>query len=804
MSEMSSEKQLRKKRRRRRKKRFLKFSFRFHFQNQHIYYALLLLWGVVLLTGGGLPFFSKALALIGMGALIAWKPPRLSEQPWILWGGAGSLLLTLAMLVVPRFGGVGPTFAALKENFQLEIPRTLSVQPQATTEILFIQVALIGTLLLVLNHPLSSTSRREVMRVLIVVLACFGLGILVGNAVHARWVFAEQAQVFSFIANRNQMANLMMIGVVLCFGTTWGSLEKKGNWALLGIFLLVILLLALFELRSRACLILAFLGILTWIALKSMRGRRAPYIKAGIPVTLLLFSLFLYFGDESRDRVLDQITAGTSLTADFRLLIYRDTLAMFLERPWTGFGYGNFEAVFPQFRDLTFQAQRVVHPESDLFWLLTEGGVIGLAFILLLVAGILKITFPRMQEERDSARLLGFLCLILFLFHSFVDVSGHRIVTLLLAIFLVGMGVRRRDREQARELPAFYPLVWRGVGVLVLLLGVTWWASPLASIPTKEEHYRVLFEDSLAQSLESNDFQKLESLSTAYVAAFPVSYQSHFNRARAQLLQRQTAAAAQQFRIARFLNPVSQRLTFWEGEVWLGINPQWSLDAWRETLNRPEDPNHDFRRQMANYYSKYPQIQEGLLQLSEVDGGLRLFLLRQLNGRQFNTELERDIAYDPTLSLYSPEARSFLLRRWARFGGGEPLFAFIRENPEVVEHPWELEAVGLANAGQTREAIRTIRGALGQPEIPVDSNLTDVLQLEREFRRNPRDLLRGAVLLKKQIEEKRWAQALQTALVMSRNPDAPSYVYFWAGEIYFMQDELENSWSFFEEYLDRR
>lgn len=792
------------KRRRKRKHHWWKLRFEYAFRPLHVYFALLGIWALVLFTGGGIPYFSKALGLLGIGLLLIWKPPRQNENPWIWVGCLGSILLTLATLVLPRWGGVGPTFLPLVENFDLLVPGTLSIQPRATLEVLALQVALIGTLLVLLNYPLSPGSRKEMMRLLIVGIFLFSLGVVAGNAVGARWIFTEHAQVFSFISNRNQMANLVMIGAVLSFATSWESFGKKGNWAILGVFLTIVLFLALFQLRSRACLFLAFAGILAWIVFKSLRGRRGPYMKVGIPVTLLLFSLFLYFGSESRDRILEQLTAGSSVFSDFRLHVYRDSLAMFLERPWTGFGLGNFEAAFPRFREASFKSESAIHPESDLFWILTESGLVGLALVVILLTGIFQIITPRSSGEKDSTRVLAFMALVLFLVHGLVDVSGHRLATLLVALFLVGLATRRRDRESARLLPHFYPWAWRGAGLVLVLVGVSWLGSPLVSIPTKREHYGELFDQKLRESQQTNRYTDLDSLTRSYAAAFPLDYLSHFKRARALLLQGQSQAAGREFRITRFLNPTSPRFTYWEGEAWLTVNPQWSLDAWRETLNRPRDTQHNYRRRIADHFPRYPEIQEGLLQLSEADTELRFLLLNHLNGPRFVRELERDIDYDPMLSLYGPEDRVALLRKWARFGGGQALLDFIEKNPEVVEDSWELKAVGLANTGQVREAIRSIRSALGQPEIPVEVEVVDVVQLEREFQRSPQDVLKGAILLKKQIQEKRWSQALQTAQTLSRNPNAPPYIYYWAGEIYFMQDDIENSWAFFEEYLDRR
>ena len=59
--------------------------------------------------------------------------------------------------------------------------------------------------------------------------------------------------------------------------------------------------------------------------------------------------------------------------------IYRDATDMIVDAPLTGFGLGSFSAVFPQYRDASASYHRLAHPDSDFFWLASEGGLIAVA-----------------------------------------------------------------------------------------------------------------------------------------------------------------------------------------------------------------------------------------------------------------------------------------------------------------------------------------------------------------------------------------------------------------------------------------
>jgi len=88
----------------------------------------------IILTGGGISLLSRVVALVGVGALLIWKPPGKVSNPWILAGGFGLFLWGVLSLIIPRFGGVGPSLSPLVETYGLSLPDTLSAQPFATVE----------------------------------------------------------------------------------------------------------------------------------------------------------------------------------------------------------------------------------------------------------------------------------------------------------------------------------------------------------------------------------------------------------------------------------------------------------------------------------------------------------------------------------------------------------------------------------------------------------------------------------------------------------------------------------------------
>ncbi len=258
------------------------------------------------------------------------------------------------------------------------------------------------------------------------------------------------------------------------------------------------------------------------------------------------------------------------------------------------------------------------------------------------------------------------------------------------------------------------------------------------------------------------------------------------------------------FRRVRFLNPTSARLAYEEGLAWYPIDPDRAIQAWRVALTRPWNSGFDLVSALVGLYRRNPSLRPKVLDISYVNRDFRYALLVEARPAVFNRQIEEDLRYDSRLSAYSDGQRRELLKRWAQTGSGEMLLELLRQHPDIVMHAWELEALALAGSGELRAAVRTVRREIGRPEIPTLEVDTSPVRLEREFRANPRDLLKGATLLKMQIEARLWPQALQTATIMSRSPNCPSYVFYWQGEILFMQEELDRSWSAFSRFLDAR
>ncbi len=99
-----------------------------------------------------------------------------------------------------------------------------------------------------------------------------------------------------------------------------------------------------------------------------------------------------------------------------RSTIYPQTIAMFMERPWSGYGYGSFEGAYMRYTADKYAAgefeqpghPNLAHPHNELILWGVEGGVLALLALLIAAAMVLLALF----RMKDRPLALGLLALL--------------------------------------------------------------------------------------------------------------------------------------------------------------------------------------------------------------------------------------------------------------------------------------------------------------------------------------------------------------------------------------------------------
>ena len=198
--------------------------------------------------------------------------------------------------------------------------------------------------------------------------------------------------------------------------------------------------------------------------------------------------------------------------------MFRDTLKMIQDAPLTGVGLGNFSTIFPQYRNLSRTEHNVVHPESDLTWLATEGGLVVILFLAILIVSYFRKCRASMNGRSGAYRTIALIGVIMFLVHGLFDVSGHRPGTAYFAIIFAALALPNPLKNR----PTFKPVIWRCLGAGLLFIGVLWIIGGLFYLPTHSTMALDIEESRAVESRSLHDLDRASQAVDAVIALQPM------------------------------------------------------------------------------------------------------------------------------------------------------------------------------------------------------------------------------------------------------------------------------------------
>lgn len=417
------------------------------------------------------------------GLLMVWQPvcSRISKPCWIfaaIWF-FGSLAAFLPSSLIPM-----PAWREILEAGGIDSGRRITPQPWAALGSMA-EMTAIGAVALWAAH------QQACRRTFFAMAFAVAVGIYALLAWQAPEIlnFKSNAHgTFGFFPNRNHTATLLVMGGVVSLGLLAQGIRRRKLWQTgSGAVILLFLLWVLFSLSiSRAGVVLIGSGGVFWLVLAGKRYRGG---NAGKAVALAMGGgLLIFFLLETPVRLRIEQTVGSlgsDLTQpgtnpirsrlenlDSRVAIYRDTTAMIADAPWSGWGLGQFSAVFPQYQNESagLAGRHCLHPESDWLWMAAESGIPAtLALSSLALAVILPVVVS-IRHGRSRAVRAGLLVAALILpLHGLIDVPGHRFSLLWTSALLLALA--SGDRGQSRS-PRAAAAGWRLAGVTIAGFGL--------------------------------------------------------------------------------------------------------------------------------------------------------------------------------------------------------------------------------------------------------------------------------------------------------------------------------------------
>ncbi len=754
--------------------------------------------GVILLiiTGGGTNVYSEgfAFAWVGVGLILF---PIKSIPGYKLTILLSLLFVWIVGAAFLPFNFLRPDWFSQAETQGLKTHFALSIHPSITLEKSIFFITGLCWLLLCMGNILGRHDRYRIFKYATIALGSLGLIVVAGLNFNFQHPLTWGTHKFSFFPNHNQNGIVLAIGAILAMGLLVRAIRRKEWKGALYFIIVSVITLALMQGMSRGALLALGLGVILILLLTMENQSFSFYVKVGLPLILVFASFFIIYGQSLLFEFISLIYAGTG-DEEIRFQIYKDTFAYLFQNPWLGVGIGNFRYVFPFMRENTLTPQSVHHPESDFLWIWGETGLPGL--ILVCAALVLLVSRLHMKDLffLKGLRLIGFIAFAVFLVSALIEVSGHRLGTVMLAILIYGM-IQSDHAEIIRI--SFLPILSRFVGICLMVTSTVWLLNDLIGWDLKTQSAIDVTQSTLETQFEHHSPEELQQVLERYAEIYPFMSSIYQMQGLLHLYQiSEIEEVDQAFQRASFLRPNDPQIFLQQGIAWINYDHRKAVNSWYNALNLSENRQELFRRILiATPEFQLQHLRPLTLDFVEV----RFSYFRYLKGfkdaylRQVNLEL----AVNPTLEGFSSEQKELILLLLTQYDDQGQLGRLITNFPILGSENWSLKAYAASNEGNYQEASRLAMLNIGKPEMIDLMRGRTYADIRSDYLSNSEDVLKIIALIQKLEEEERYDEAEIIIKVAYGRSIENAYLEYMYAKVSYLLGNYEDSWKIFSRII---
>jgi O-antigen ligase len=743
--------------------------------------------------GGATEKWEEGLVITLLALCLLVRPPRFS-----LGAPTNLVLLTLfilaAVVFLPARWFFQPEWRGVfANNFGIQLPSTLTPQPWITLSCLVSFAAGLSWLYLVSTQDLQLGEVRFQVRLFaggIVFLAAICIALYFA---HITLPFWQNQRNFGPFPSPDQNGDLFGLTAIVILACGQDDLHRRRRQWIIWILALILIVAAIILNFSRSGILILVGGSALWLGVFAFRQRSRSRLALGVSFLLLLLTGFLLAGGQTFERFHLRDFASITISTDFRWRIFHDTFRLIRDSPWCGIGFGNFESIFAIVREASLTDQRAVHPESDWLWLWTELGWPAVALTLIGIALLVSRVFPLREGTNQRYRLATLIAALLFAIHGIVDVSGHRVGTAFVAVFLLGLSLHRPLSLKTSQ---WISILFRFVGLLLLAAGLS-----LVVAARGEKLLPGSVGVSSAKQLSAvadreRNFDETIALTTRALQWAPLDWQLYLARATAEVELKQTTNAEDDFRRARFLEPIAYEVPLAEGNAWLPYDPVLAVTAWREALRRAGPLRPEVYASMLSDTSlKSPEVSRVLETIGLSEHDLALPYLDRVSDASFNRALAQLLRNDPNLQSFSETEKLALFALWSERGDPEEISRIVEQHPDWLRYAWLGMAKYKASQNDFRGAYELTQ-RYGEPvSLPRVATNISLQDLEQRFHAAPNNYGIGYELYRAQVQNSRVDDALLTARHFSERSNSPAYFHFLEAQCWAEKQNWERAWN---------
>jgi tetratricopeptide (TPR) repeat protein len=580
-------------------------------------------------------------------------------------------------------------------------------------------------------------------------------------------------------SNRNHFSSFCAIGCVLGAGMAHDAFSQKSRTFLLYAAGILIPFTGIVLNSSRAGLLLFFIGLTLW--LNSGAVRRGFFRALAVTASLVFgaASVLIVFGGGSGARLADQGLSTPGAVG--RLEIYEHTFQVISHSLWTGFGLGNFDAVFALQSTLPINYARAIHPESDWLWCWVEIGLLGILPLGMAILWLLIFSFPSSASQKQrrhhfrDRRLRSVSCigLLLAVLHGIVDVPLHGLGFSAIVLVLAACAVPGRKLNGDSHLAS--RLAYRAIGLCLLALGSTHVMAMKAQPLFTNYSSASIRKEQIQDLASSGKFHEALQACNKALHFTPLDWSLYFQRGSIKLqLRKPSADALDDFNRVRFLEPKNANICETEARLWLKFDPPVAILPWRELLSRT---TYSWQYgQTLREAQAFPELSKNLRLLATTPAMKTSILFLSKPGPDWTAALKDLLDLDPNLSKIDLDQRKQVLSLWQARGDRDQLVTILESHPEWHADSWPLLAEEYARKTEFEKAWNLQRkyAYASSPQEVSSGALFE--NLERNFALKPTDARLGVDLYFAQKKRGLLDEASRTLDRLQALPDPPSFL----------------------------
>lgn len=309
----------------------------------------------------------------------------------------------------------------------------------------------------------------------------------------------------------NVLASFLATGVVCAL---WLFLQNsRKTIQLLCGAALILLPATMMTLQSRAGNLGAMLALFIILVFAYRQNKQRAivaviFIASGVGIGYL----FLHSGYFFNRNFIPVVDKGSSTF--FRLYILKLTWELIKLHPLVGNGYGSFEVLFGQLAQQTppgLESATLIYPHNEILYAWAEGGLVAVAGIVCIIAGVLQRLWGRGGAKWVGVALLTPIAIHMNLEYPLYQSATH-CLTLVMLLVVSGGGIQRTEHGAKRRVVAhFCRGLWRGVAMLIPFALLMFMAT---GVQTQLALTRI--EQRQLQPLAMNEHSAMQSLLNPY------------------------------------------------------------------------------------------------------------------------------------------------------------------------------------------------------------------------------------------------------------------------------------------------